>query len=81
MQSSLLSHSLAQEFPELANAIHELKIQDKHFANLLAQHDEIDGQITRDEQKLEPHGDELLHELKQLRLKLKDELFKMATLR
>lgn len=79
MQSSLLSHALAAEFPELSDNIHALKVSNHHFARLLAEHDAIDQQITRDEQKLEPLGDGTLHELKQQRLKLKDELYRMAT--
>ena len=42
-------------------------------------HDEIDQRIVRDEEKIEPLNDETLHELKQQRLKLKDELYRMAT--
>ena len=79
MQSSMLSHSLAVEFPELVQVIHDLKMNDKHFANLLERHDAIDMQITRDEEKLEPLSDDKLHALKQPSLMLKDELYKIAT--
>ena len=79
MQSSQLSHSLAVEFPELAPAIHRLKADNAHFARLLSEHDEIDQRIVRDEETIEPLNDETLHELKQQRLKLKDELYRMAT--
>ena len=79
MQSSLLSHSLIVEFPELADSIHLLKANDAHFARLLAEHDAIDQKITRDEEKLEPLSDETLHVLKQQRMKLKDELYKIAS--
>ena len=79
MQSSMLSHSLAVEFPELAKVIHDLKMNNHHFANLLERYDAIDMQIVRDEERIEPHSDEMMHELKQQRLKLKDELYKMAT--
>ena len=79
MQSSHLSHSLSVEFPELAPAIHRLKIEDAHFARLLTEHDEIDQRITRDEEKIEVLSDETLHQLKQQRLKLKDELYRMAS--
>jgi len=78
MQSSMLSHSLSVEFPELAETFHQLKMNDKHFAHLLEQHDAIDQQISRDEEKLEPIGDEMLHSLKLQRLKLKDEMYRMA---
>jgi uncharacterized protein YdcH (DUF465 family) len=79
MQSSMLSHSLAVEFPELSEKIHALKASNHHFARLLAEHDAIDQRIIRDEEKIEPLNDETLHELKQQRLKLKDELYRMAT--
>jgi len=79
MQSTLLSHSLAVEFPELADAVHRLKADNAHFARLLAEHDAIDQKIARDEQKIEVLNDETLHELKQQRLKLKDELYQIAT--
>ena len=79
MQSSHLSHSLSVEFPELAPVIHRLKTEDAHFARLLTEHDEIDQRITRDEEKIEVLNDETLHQLKQQRLKLKDELYRMAS--
>lgn len=79
MQSAMLSHSLLIEFPELSDAIHNLKMNDRHFFHLLEQHDAIDQRIMRDEERIEPINDETLHELKQLRLKLKDELYRMAT--
>ncbi|WP_395772111.1 YdcH family protein [Arenimonas sp.] len=78
MQTSMLSHSLATEFPELSEKIHALKASNQHFARLLAEHDAIDQRIIRDEEKIEPLNDETLHELKQKRLKLKDELYQMA---
>lgn len=79
MQSTLLSHALAVEFPELADAVHRLKADNAHFTRLLAEHDAIDQKVARDEQKIEVLNDETLHELKQQRLKLKDELYRMAT--
>jgi hypothetical protein len=74
----MLSHSLATEFPELSEKIHALKASNQHFARLLAEHDAIDQRIIRDEEKIEPLNDETLHELKQKRLKLKDELYQVA---
>ena len=79
MQSSMLSHSLAVEFPELAKVIHDLKMNNQHFAHLLERYDAIDMQITRDEERIESPSDDMMHELKQQRLMLKDELYKMAT--
>ena len=79
MQSNLLSHVLAVEFPELAETIAALKNGNPHFAQLLSAHDELDLQITKDEEGLEVMGDDALHLLKQRRAKLKDELYGLAT--
>lgn len=79
MQTAMLSHSLLVEFPELSEAIHKLKMNDRHFNHLLEQYDAVDLKIMRDEEKIEPINDDTLHELKLQRLKLKDELYQMAT--
>lgn len=79
MQSSMLSHALAVEFPELADKIHTLKADNAHFARLLEEHDALDQRISRDEERIEPINDDTLHELKMQRIRLKDELYQMAT--
>mgnify|MGYP005610827747 FL=1 len=79
MQSAMLSHSFLVEFPELSEAIHNLKMNDRHFNHVLEQYDAVDLKIMRDEEKIEPINDDTLHELKLQRLKLKDELYQMAT--
>ncbi|TDR32389.1 YdcH family protein [Hydromonas duriensis] len=78
MQGTLLSHSLAVEFPELAEIIKTLKQDNAHFAKLLDEHDALDKQITQDEEGVKAINDDSLHTLKQQRAKLKDELYKMA---
>jgi len=79
MQSSMLSHALAVEFPELSDKIHALKANNQHFSRLLEEHDAVDQRISRDEERIEPVSDETLHELKLQRIRLKDELYQMAT--
>lgn len=79
MQSNLLPHALAVEFPELADTIKQLKQEDAHFAKLLEEHDAIDKQITQDEEGVKAINDSTLHTLKQQRAKLKDELYRTAT--
>ncbi|HWR95356.1 MAG TPA: YdcH family protein [Arenimonas sp.] len=79
MQSSMLSHALAVEFPELSEKIHALKASNAHFARLLEEHDTLDQRISRDEERIEPINDDTLHELKMQRIRLKDELYQMAT--
>ncbi|MES2103841.1 MAG: DUF465 domain-containing protein [Pseudomonadota bacterium] len=80
MSISLLSHALEKECPELAATIAELKKEDAHFVRLLAAHDEVDGQITRDEAGTQQRLDDItLQQLKLRRCQLKDELYKIAS--
>ena len=47
---------LTVEFPELTEAVSTLKANDAHFTKLLAEHDELDKQITKDEEGLKQRG-------------------------
>ncbi|UYL09908.1 DUF465 domain-containing protein [Bdellovibrio sp. SKB1291214] len=78
MKTNLLSHNLAVEFPELADAIHHLKTSDAHFQKLMHDHDKIDSQITKSEEGLEFLTDEVMKELKIKRLHLKESMQKAA---
>ena len=78
MHSTLLSHALTVEFPELATAVQTLKTSNAHFVKLLDEHDALDKQITQDEIGVRAISDDALHALKQQRAKLKDELYQMA---
>ena len=63
-------------FPEYRGLISELKTSDHHFQKLFDKHNELDEKINR----LESHPAEFteeLHTLKQEKLALKDELFKI----
>ena len=42
-------HVLAQEFPDLADKIHELKVGDAHFAHLFDEYSQLDKEICRAE--------------------------------
>ena len=79
MKNTLLSHALTTEFPELANAVHDLKQNDAHFAKLLNEHDALDKQITPDEMGVKAINDTDLHALKQQRALLKDQLYRIAS--
>lgn len=70
-------HSLALEFPEYKDKIHELKISDPEFAKLFKKYDDIDKEIYRIEMQIENTSDEYLEGLKIRRVKLKDELYAM----
>ena len=71
------SHNLATEFPEYKEQIHQLKMEDRHFARLFDEYHEVDDQLHRTEQGIEVHADEFVESLKLRRLHLKDELFGM----
>ncbi len=68
-------HPLIKEFPELKDKIHELKLNDNHFARLAGEYEELDKQICRAEDSPEGHDDAHMHQLKAERLRLKDQLY------
>ncbi len=70
-------HRLAQEFPEFRDQIHELKMNDNHFARLLGEYEGVDNEIYRIEEQIETPSDDYTEELKQKRLHLKDQLYAM----
>jgi len=72
-------HDLFHEFPEHRERIHELMANDKHFAHLADQYDNVDKEIYRIEQGIETPADEYTEQLKKQRLLLKDELLALIT--
>ena len=47
-------HPLTEEFPEFAEKIHTLKVDDEHFKKLYDEYDEVDHEIYRIESDAEP---------------------------
>lgn len=74
---SHVPHELAEEFPELKNEIHELKISNAHFAKLADEYHSLNREIHRVEAAGVNIGDESFEDLKKKRLLLKDEIFGM----
>lgn len=70
-------HSLAHEFPEYKDRIHELKVNNPDFAKLFEKYEDIDKEIYRIEMQIENTSDEYLEGLKIKRVKLKDQLYAM----
>jgi len=68
------NHDLAHELPEYKEKIHELKMNDAHFARLFEAYDEVNKEILRVEKEVEAASDERLEDMKKTRLSLKDEL-------
>jgi hypothetical protein len=70
-------HDLLHEFPEHKEAIHDLKMNNNHFAKLFDQYHDIDHEVHRLEQGVENSSDEYLETKKKERLLLKDKLYAM----
>jgi len=70
-------HDLVHELPEFKEAIHELKMNDAHFARLFKEYHELDHEVLRIEENVETTSDDFLESRKKVRLNLKDNLLKM----
>ena len=70
-------HNLANEFPEYKDLIHELKISNRHFHKLFEEYQEVNGAISRSENRLDVISEIEEENLRKQRLKLKDEIFVM----
>jgi uncharacterized protein len=75
-----MSHTpneLADVFPNNAEALRELKLNDAHFARLAEQHHEVNREIHRIEAEIDAASDDRLEALKKERLHLLDEIAAM----
>lgn len=70
-------HDLVHELPEYREQIHELKMQDAHFARLFEEYHEVDHEVRRIENGVENTSDDYLEGRKKVRLSLKDQLYGM----
>jgi uncharacterized protein YdcH (DUF465 family) len=73
-QAPDLHHPLVLEFPELRDAIHELKTHHAHFRRQFDEYHVLDREIVRIEEEIEPASDDRMNQLKHRRAQLKDEL-------
>lgn len=65
-------HTLAEEFPGKAEAIHNLKVSDERFAKLLEEYDAVNDQIHLAETNVKPVDQLTEVELRKRRLEIKD---------
>ena len=72
-----LHHPLIAEFPEYRDAIHDLKISNAHFRRLFDEYHQVDREVVRIEEEIEPASDAVTEGLKKKRLQLKDALHHM----
>jgi uncharacterized protein len=70
-------HDLLHEFPEHKETIHNLKLNNAHFAKLFEEYHELDHEVHRIEQGVENTSDAYLETKKKERLLLKDKLYNM----
>lgn len=70
-------HPLIKEFPEHRDRIHDLKLNNAHFARLAEEYEEVDKHICRAEDAAEGYDEAHMHKLKAERLRLKDEVYKV----
>ncbi len=68
-------HDLVHEFPEHKEQIHALKLNNHHFAKLFDEYHDVNREVLRIEQNIEPVTDEYAEETKKRRLLLKDQLY------
>lgn len=72
-------HELHEEFPELSDRIHELKVSDNHFLKLFDEYHEVNRAVHSAETDVTPTGDAGLTDMRRQRMNLKDELYSMLT--
>lgn len=70
-------HELAEEFPDKADRIHELKVADAHFRKLFDEYHEVNRAVHRAETNVEPLDSIAEQGLRKRRMHLKDELAQM----
>ncbi len=68
------SHALVEEFPGKSEQIRELVLTDAHFSHAVQSYDDVNREILRIENELEPTSDEYLETLKKKRLHFLDEI-------
>lgn len=70
-------HDLINDFPELKDKIHELKMNDPEFARLYEEYQKVENEVYHIEEQFETPSDAYTEELKLKRVQLKDQLYAM----
>lgn len=76
---SIEKHDLLHEFPQFRDQIHQLKMENGHFAKMFEQYHDLDHEVRRIEEGVETTSDGYLEDLKKKRLHLKDEMYTMLS--
>ncbi len=67
-------HELHEEFPRDEETLRQLKMRNRHFANLAERYHAVNRAVHRIEAEVEPASDPYLQTLKKQRLSLLDEI-------
>ena len=70
-------HLLADEFPAQVDKMHQLKLDNAHFAKLYEEYHEVNRAVHRAETNIEPTDDANENMMRQQRARLKDEIWAM----
>lgn len=70
-------HQLADEFPAHVDKMHQLKLDNAHFAKLYEEYHEVNRAVHRAETNIEPTDDVNENVMRQQRARLKDEIWTM----
>ena len=71
-------HTLLNDLPDHHHTIRHLKMNDSHFARLFDQYHELENEVHGIEEQNSAVSDEYIEALKQKRLQLKDELYRLV---
>ncbi len=72
-------HDLLSELPEFREKIHQMKMENAHFAKLFAEYHVVTKEVENLEGKNIPVSDESFENVKKKRALLKDQLYSMLT--
>ncbi len=72
-------HELAEDFPEHRERIAALKVSDPHFARLVGEYHEVNRAVHRAETLAQPTTPEHESELRRVRARLKDQIWRRLT--
>ena len=68
-------HDVEHEFPEYKQTLQEMKSQDAHLAELIAEYEQLNAEIVDIEENEKPFQDFEFEDMKKRRLLLKDEIY------
>lgn len=72
-------HELHEEFPELVEKMHALKVSDAHFSKLSEDYHELNRKVHRAETSVEPRSESSETDLRKRRAAVKDEIYVYLT--